>query len=97
MCPAVLMCCCLKCNYSLQDALLYKPCLNADVVNVKKEAIKVTHTPWNRVCVEEMSKHSSNVTKFVGFKPVDGFILLLEDGLKTLHVFFLQQAKPLHK
>lgn len=71
--------------------------LNADVVNVKEEAIEVTHTPWNRVCVKEMSKQSGNIAKFVGFKPVDGFILLLEDGLKTLHVIFLQQAKPLHK
>lgn len=92
---SILMCC-LKHNYSLQDEFIYRSRLNVGAMNVNMRAIKVTYTPWNRVCVKEMSKDSSNVTQFVGFKPVDCFILLLEDCLKTLHVFFLQQAKPLH-
>lgn len=59
--------------------------------------MRVTHAPWNGVRVEQMSEHSSDVAQFVGFETVDGFVLLLKDGFEALHVFFLQQAKPLQQ
>lgn len=62
-----------------------------------KETRRDTHAPWNGVRVEQMSEHSSHVAQFVGFQTVDGFVLLLKDGFKAFHVFFLQQAKPLQR
>lgn len=54
-----------------------------------------THAPWDGVCIEEVCKHSCHVAQFVGLQPVNGVVLLLEDGLKALHVLLLQQTEPL--
>lgn len=41
-----------------------------------------------------MSEHSGHIAQFVGLQPVDGLVLLLEDGLKTFHILLLQQTEP---
>lgn len=61
------------------------------------KTIHVTHAPRDGVCIEEVCEHSSHVAEFVGLQPVNGFVLLLEDGLKTLHVVLLQQAEALQR
>lgn len=62
---------------------------------VDRASLGVTYTPGYGVSIEEVREHPRNVTQLVGLQSVNGLVLLLENGLETLHVVFLQQTEPL--